>query len=398
LAIGTAPRLADIEEAARRLEGVARVTPVYGSETFSRLAARDVHLKAENLQRTGSFKIRGAVNTISRLSELERAAGVVAASAGNHGQAVAWAAREAGIDATVFMPEESPMAKVEATVNYGASVELVGAGFDEALAAALELAAERGATFVHAFDDPQVIAGQGTIGLELAERLGETDVVVIPVGGGGLASGIALALRERRPRVRLVGVQAENCAPFTGSSEHGFTIAEGISVKRPGDLTSAILGDLLDGFVTVSDEEISHAIVLCLERTKLLVEGAGAAGLAALLSGKVEGTRPATTILSGGNIDPTLLISVMRHGLTLAGRYLVVRTRLVDRPGELIKLLSLVAREHGNVISVEHHREGMDVPVTESEIELTLTMRDNEHCKTLLRALRDGGYPVERLK
>jgi threonine dehydratase len=398
VAIQTAPTLTDIEEASRRLAGIARVTPVYGSETFSRLAGREVHLKAENLQRTGSFKIRGAVNKISLLSETERAAGVVAASAGNHGQAVAWAAREAGIGATVFMPEESPMAKVEATVNYGADVELVGEGFDEALAAALELVEERGATFVHAFDDPHVIAGQGTIGLELAEQVGEIEVVVIPVGGGGLASGVALALRERRPDVRLIGVQPATCAPFTGSSEHGFTIAEGIYVKRPGELTSAILGDLLDGFVTVTDEEISHAIVLCLERTKLVVEGAGAAGLAALVTGKIEGTGPATTILSGGNIDPTLLISVMRHGLTLAGRYLVVRTRLVDRPGELIKLLSLVASEHGNVISVEHHREGMDVPVTESEVELTLSMRDNEHCKALLRAMRDAGYAVEPLK
>jgi threonine dehydratase len=398
LAIGTAPNLTDIEQAARGLEDVARITPVYRSETFSRLAGREVHLKAENLQRTGSFKIRGAVNKISLLSDAERAGGVVAASAGNHGQAVAWAAREAGIGATVFMPEESPMAKVEATVNYGAHVELAGESFDEALAAALALVEERGATFVHAFDDPQVIAGQGTIGLELADQIGEMEVVVLPVGGGGLASGVALALREQRPDVRLVGVQPAACAPFTGSREHGFTIAEGIFVKRPGELTSSILGDLLDGFVTVTDEEISQAIVLCLERTKLVVEGAGAAGLAALLAGKVEGSGPAATILSGGNIDPTLLISIMRHGLTLAGRYLVVRTRLLDRPGELIKLLSLVAREHGNVISVEHHREGMDVPVTESEVELTLTMRDNDHCETLLEAMRDGGYAVERLK
>jgi threonine dehydratase len=398
LAIGTTPRLADIQEAATRLSGVARVTPVYGSETFSRLAGRDVHLKAENLQRTGSFKIRGAVNKIALLASAERGAGVVAASAGNHGQAVAWAAREAGISATVFMPEESPMAKVEATVNYGAEVELVGEGFDEALAAALELSETRGATFVHAFDDPQVIAGQGTVGLELADQLEEVEAVVIPIGGGGLASGVALALRERRPVVRLVGVQAAKCAPFAGSAEHGFTIAEGIFVKQPGRLTSAILEDVLDDVVTVTEEEISHAIVLCLERTKLVVEGAGAAGVAAILAGKVGGTGPAATILSGGNIDPTLLISVMRHGLTLAGRYLVVRTRLVDRPGELIKLLSLVAREHGNVISVEHHREGMDVPVTESEVELTLTMRDNEHCKTLVRALGEAGYPVERMK
>jgi threonine dehydratase len=398
MAIETAPRLADIEEAARRLRGIARVTPLYSSETFSRLCGRDVHLKAENLQRTGAFKIRGAVNRISLLAPAERAAGVAAASAGNHGQAVAWAAREAGIAATVFMPEDSPMAKVEATVNYGAEVELVGEGFDEALAAALELAEDRGATFIHAFEDPQVIAGQGTIGLELSEQLPGAEVLVIPVGGGGLASGVALALREKLPNVRLIGVQAESCSPFTGSTEHGFTIAEGIYVKRPGELTSAILGDLLDGFVTVTDEEISHAIVMCLERTKLVVEGAGAAGLAALLAGKVEGTGAAATILSGGNIDPTLLISIMRHGLTLAGRYLVVRTRLVDRPGELIKVLSLVASEHGNVISVEHHREGMDVPVTESEIELTLTMRDNEHCKALLRAMREAGYAVERLR
>jgi threonine dehydratase len=398
LAIGTAPSLADIEAAAARLAGVARVTPLYGSDTFSRIAGRPVHLKAENLQRTGSFKIRGAVNKISLLSDSERATGVVAASAGNHGQAVAWAAREAGIAATVFMPEESPMAKVEATVNYGARVELVGEGFDEALAAALEVVEERGATFIHAFEDPQVIAGQGTVGLELAEQLGETEVVVVPVGGGGLASGIALALRERRPNLRLVGVQPAACAPFTGATEQGFTIAEGIFVKQPGELTAAILHDLLDEFVTVTDEEISEAIVLCLERTKLVVEGAGAAGLAALLAGNVEGRGPAATILSGGNIDPTLLISVMRHGLTLSGRYLVVRTRLLDRPGELIKLLSLVAREHGNVISVEHHREGMDVPVTESEVELTLSMRDNEHCESLLQAMRSAGYEAERLK
>jgi threonine dehydratase len=275
---------------------------------------------------------------------------------------------------------------------------MIGERFEETLEAARADAAETGATFVHPFEDPVVIAGQGTIGLELAEQVGDIEVVVIPVGGGGLASGVALALRERRPDVRLVGVQPAACAPFTGSSDHGFTIAEGIHVKRPGQLTSAILRDVLDGFVTVTDEEISHAIVLCLERTKLVVEGAGAAGLAALLTGKIEGTGPATTILSGGNIDPTLLISVMRHGLTLAGRYLVVRTRLVDRPGELIKLLSLVASEHGNVISVEHHREGMDVPVTESEVELTLSMRDNEHCKALLQAMRDAGYAVEPLK
>ena len=229
-----------------------------------------------------------------------------------------------------------------------------------------------------------MIAGQGTIGLELAEQLPKVETVVIPIGGGGLASGIALALRATRPEVKLVGVQADACAPFAGKTEHGFTIAEGIAVKEPGELTSAILGDLLDGVVTVTDEEISQAIVLLLERTKLVVEGAGAASVAALLAGRVEGKGSAVAILSGGNIDPTLLIQVMRHGLTLAGRYLVVRTRIGDRPGELIKLLSLFAEEHANVVSVEHHREGMNVPVTETEVEATLLTRDQEHCAAIL--------------
>ena len=394
---GTAPTVADIEAARRRLEGIARVTPLYGSETLSRLTGHEVHLKAENLQRTGAFKIRGAVNRIATLSDEERAAGVVAASAGNHGQAVAWAAREVGAQATVFMPEDSPMAKVEATANYGAEVVLAGEGFDEALAAALELTDERGATFVHAFDDEQVIAGQGTIGLELAEQLPTAQTVVVPIGGGGLCAGIALALAARAPGVRVVGVQAAACSPLAGSEQLGFTIAEGIAVKHPGELTSAILRDHVERVVTVTDEQISEAIVLLLERVKLVVEGAAAAPVAALLAGKVDGEGPVVALLSGGNIDPTLLISVMRHGLTLAGRYLVLRTRLVDRPGELIKLLSLVAEERGNVVAVEHHREGMDLPVTESEVELTLAMRGREHCDELVAALERAGYRAERL-
>jgi threonine dehydratase len=398
LATRTGPTLADIEAARLRVEGIARVTPVYSSETLSRLTGREVVLKAENLQRTGAFKVRGAVNKLATLSDEERARGVVAASAGNHGQAVAWAARETATAATVFMPLETPMAKVEATRNYGARTELAGDDFEQALAAAVDYATETGATFVHAFEDEQVIAGQGTIGLELAEQLEHLDVVVVPVGGGGLASGIALALRAVRPDVRVVGVQAHTCAPLAGREEQGFTIAEGIAVKKPGELTTAILRDALDEIVTVTDEEISEAIVLLLERAKLVVEGAGAAPVAALLAGRVPGDGVAVPILSGGNIDATLLISVMRHGLTLAGRYLVVRTRLADRPGELIKLLSLVAEEHGNVVSVEHHREGMDVPVTESEVELTLAMRDQDHCRALMDAMTRWGYPVERVR
>jgi threonine dehydratase len=398
LAIETAPTLADIEAARGRLEASGvRSTPVYESETFTRRTGREVLLKAENLQRTGAFKVRGAVNKVGTLSEEERKAGVVAASAGNHGQAVAWAAREVGIAATVYMPDETPMAKVDATRNYGARAELTGAGFEEALSAALEFAEQTGATFIHAFEDPQVIAGQGTLGLELTEQLPEVQTVVVPVGGGGLASGVALALKGIRPEIEVVGVQADACAPFVGSDQLGFTIAEGIMVKKPGELTSAILRDHLDEIVTVTDEEISEAIVLLLERAKLAVEGAGAASVAALLSGKVSGTGPAVAILSGGNIDPTLLIQIMRHGLTLAGRYLVVRTRLPDRPGELIKLLSLFAEEHANVVSVEHHREGMDVPVTETEVEATLLTRDKEHCDAILGAMRAQGYVVESL-
>jgi threonine dehydratase len=398
MATETAPTLADVEAARGRIasRGV-RVTPLYVSETFGRMTGRQVHLKAETLQRTGSFKIRGAVNKIETLSEAERKAGVVAASAGNHGQAVAWAAREAGIEATIFMPAETPMAKIEPTRNYGAHTELTGEMFDDALAAAQESVERTGATFIHPFEDPEVIAGQGTIGLELAEQLEEMETVVVPIGGGGLSSGIALALRATRPDVKIVGVQAAACAPFAGGKEVGYTIAEGIAVKHPGELTMRLLDDLLQEVVTVTDEEISKAIVLLMERAKLVVEGAGAAAIAALLAGRVPGDGPAVAILSGGNIDPTLLIQVMRHGLTLAGRYLVVRTRVSDRPGELVKLLSLLADEHANVVSIEHHREGMDTPVTESEVEATLLTRDQEHCAAILEAMRAAGYAVDRL-
>ncbi len=285
MATETAPTLADVEAARGRLAGKGvRVTPVYGSETFTRLTGRPVHLKAENLQRTGAFKIRGAVNKIEGLSAAERKAGVVAASAGNHGQAVAWAAREAGIEATIFMPAETPMAKVDATRNYGARAELTGEAFEEAMAAALAYVEETGATFVHPYEDLDVIAGQGTIGLELAEQLPDAETVVVPIGGGGLAAGIGLALHAVKPEVRLVGVQAAACAPLAGGTELGYTIAEGIAVKRPGELTSALLDDLLETVVTVSDEEISEAIVLLLERAKLVVEGAGAAAVAALVA------------------------------------------------------------------------------------------------------------------
>jgi threonine dehydratase len=387
------PQLADIEAARARLDGVARVTPVYGSETLSRLLGREVRLKAENLQRTGSFKVRGAYNRISSLSAQQRAAGVVAASAGNHGQAVAWAAREIGATARIFMPEDAPMAKVDATRHYGAEVVLTGPAIEESLDAARAYVDEHGATFVHPFEDEVVIAGQGTIGLEIAEQVDDVDTVLIPIGGGGLSAGIALALRAEKPGVRIVGVQAEGTLP--GGS--GYTIADGIAVKKPGELTMAILDQVLDDRVAVGDEEISEAIVLLLERTKLVVEGAGAVGVAALMSGKGGGNGTAVAVLSGGNIDATLLISVMRHGLAVAGRYLVLRTRVPDRPGELAKLLTLLAQERVNVVEVEHQRETAGLPVGDTGVELTLVTRDSAHCEEIVATLDRLGYPADRL-
>jgi threonine dehydratase len=388
LATRTAPTLREVEEARERLDGIARVTPVYGSETLSRLAGREIWLKAENLQRTGAFKVRGAVNKIATLTPEERAAGVVAASAGNHGQAVAWAAREAGTHARIYVPQDAPMAKVEACRNYGAETVMGGAFFEDAFAGARAYVEETGAAFIHPFEDPVVIAGQGTIGLELVEQIEAAQTVVIPVGGGGLAAGIGTVLRAVKPGVRIVGVQA---------GKSGYTIADGIFVKEPGELTTSILDEVLDDMVHVSDEEISEALVLLLERTKLLVEGAGAVGLAALLHGRVGGAGPVAVILSGGNIDPTLLISIMRHGLTVAGRYVVIRTRIPDRPGELIKLLELLAEQRANVIAVEHHREGMQISVAETEVELTLATRDSDHCEQVVATLESRGYPVKRV-
>jgi threonine dehydratase len=383
------PTLADIERARALLEGVARVTPVYGSETFSRLVGREVQLKAENLQRTGSFKTRGAVNKLASLGETERAAGVVAASAGNHAQAVAWAAREAGVRATIFVPQDAPMAKVEATRSYGANVEMGGEALEEAIATARRYVEETGATFVHPYEDEVVVAGQGTIGLELAEQVPQAETVLVPIGGGGLAAGIATALKAVKPETKVIGLRA---AP------DGFALADGIAVKKPGKLTQPILDELLDGVVEVAGDDIAQAIVLLLERTKLVVEGAGAVGIAALMEGKIPGDGPVAVVLSGGNIDASTLITVMRHGVTLAGRHLVVRTHVPDRPGELLKLLQLVAEERVNVLSVEHRREGVDIPVGATGIDLTLLARDEEHSEAIVKEIRGWGYPVERLR
>jgi len=394
MATATAPGLPEIESARERLAGVARVTPVFSSETLSRLAGRPVRLKAENLQRTGSFKIRGAYTKLSGLEPERRAAGIVAASAGNHGQAVAWAARELGARARIFMPQDSPMAKVDATRNYGAEVELTGPAFEETLETALGYVEETGAAFVHPYEDTLVMSGQGTIGLELAEQVEELETVVVPIGGGGLASGISLALRAVRPGLRLVGVQAAGTRP--GGS--GFTIADGIAVKEPGALTMGILGETLDDIVSVEDEQIAEAIVMLAERTKLVVEGAGAVSVAAILGGLAGGAGPVVALLSGGNIDASLMEQVMRRGLALSGRYLVLRTRVLDRPGELAKLLGLLAEERVNVVEVEHQREAAGVPVGYTGVELTLLSRNPTHCDELVAKLREWGYPVERLE
>jgi threonine dehydratase len=393
MATQIAPGLPEIEQARERLGGVARVTPVFPSETLSRLAGRPVRLKAENLQRTGSFKIRGAYTKLASLEPERRAAGVVAASAGNHGQAVAWAARQLGAPARIFMPQDSPMAKVDATRSYGAEVELSGLAFEETLEEALAYVEQTEGTFVHPYEDTHVIAGQGTIGLELAEQVEELETVVIPIGGGGLASGISLALRAIRPGLRLVGVQALACRP--GGS--GYTIADGIAVKQPGELTMEILRETLDEIVAVDDEQIAEAIVLLVERTKLVVEGAGAVAVASILSGLAGGSGPVLALLSGGNIDASLMVQVMRRGLAIHGRYLVLRTRVLDRPGELAKLLDLLGAERVNVVEVEHQREAAGVPVGYTGVELTLLTRDPEHREQLVALMRGWGYPVEQL-
>ena len=393
MATATAPRLPEIERARERLNGVARVTPLYPTETFSRLAGRPVYLKTENLQRTGSFKVRGAYVKLSSLEPERLAAGVIASSAGNHGQAVAWAARELGAPARIFMPQDSAMAKVDATRSYGAEVELVGSAFEETLEEAFAYCTRTDGTFIHPYEDTHVISGQGTIGLEIAEQLDELETVVLPIGGGGLASGISLALRAVRPGLRIVGVQAAGTRP--GGS--GYTIADGIAVKEPGELTMSILGETLDDIVIVEDEQIAEAIVLLAERTKFVVEGAGAVSIAAILGGLVGGSGSVLALLSGGNIDASLMVQVMRRGLALSGRYLLLRTRVLDRPGELAQLLDLLAGERVNVVDVAHQREAAGIPVGYTGIELTLLTRDPEHEEQLLGQLREWGYPVERL-
>jgi threonine dehydratase len=383
---------ADVEAAAALLKDVVRHTPMWHSRGLADRVGGPVWLKCENLQRTGSFKIRGAYTRISRLTDAERARGVVAASAGNHAQGVALAARLLGCSATVFMPVAAPLPKVAATRAYGAEIQLVGQTLTEALAAAAEHAERTGAVFIHPFEHPDVIAGQGTVGLELLEEVDDLAAVVVPVGGGGLASGIAMAVREERPDVRVVGVRAEAVG--------GLTIADGIAVKHPGTITAGLLERYLDDVVVVPEDEIAEAMVLLLERAKLVVEGAGAVGVAGLLDGRVACPGQGTTvaILSGGNVDAGLLASIARRHETEAGRRLVITTRIDDHPGALARLLAIVAERGANLVEVSHVREGIDLHVRETAVELVLETRSRDHAEECLGAIEQAGYRVRVLR
>ena len=347
-------------------------------------------LKAENLQRGGSFKIRGAEHRIGILSDAEVGRGVVAASAGNHAQAVAIAAGSRGARADLFMPAHAPLAKAEAVRAYGGHVTLIDGSYDDAAAEARAHVERSGATLIHAFDDPEVIAGQGTIGLEIAAQAPQTRLIVVAVGGGALAAGIAIAARERLEHVRVIGVQAEG--------RTSGTICDGIAVKRPGEITAPLLSRHLDGIVTVTDDEVAEAMVLLLERSKLVVEGAGAASVAALLAGKVvpEAGEVVCAVLSGGNVDATRLAECIRLGETAAGRRLVFKTVVADRPGALAGLIACVAESGANVLDVAHIREGVDLHMRETAIRLVLQTDGPEHGRQILAEVAEAGFEPRR--
>ncbi|MGW3631319.1 threonine ammonia-lyase [Streptomyces sp. NPDC005122] len=392
----------DVRGAQKMLSGVARMTAMEGSRYLSQLVGAPVHLKCENLQRTGSFKLRGAYVRIAGLLPEERAAGVVAASAGNHAQGVALASSLLGVRSTVFMPTGAPLPKVAATRDYGAEVRLHGQVVDETLAAAQEYAAATGAVFIHPFDHPDIIAGQGTVGLEILEQCPEVRTIVVGIGGGGLAAGVAVAVKSIRPDVRIVGVQAAGAAAYPASLAAGrpvpvanpATMADGIKVGRPGDVPFAIIRDLVDEVRTVSENSLSSALLLCLERAKLVVEPAGASPVAALLQEPDTFEGPVVALLSGGNVDPLLMQRILRHGMAASGRYLAVTLRLTDRPGALATLLGVLSVADANVLDVSHVRTDPRLGLTEVEVELHLETKGPEHCAEVGRALREAGYTV----
>ena len=395
--------LDDVRAAQDLLSGVVRPTPLEYSRALSDRVGCEVYLKCENLQRAGSFKIRGAYTRMSRLTDEEKARGVVAASAGNHAQGVALAGQLLGIDVKVYMPHGAPMPKLIATQAYGATVEQVGTTIDECLVRAKEWEAETGAVLIHPFDHRDIVAGQGTAGLEILDQLPDVKTIVCSAGGGGILAGIAVAVKSQRPDVRLVGVQAEQAAAYPLSLAAGkpvafenmSTMADGIAVGMPGDVPYALVRDLVDTIETVSEEELSRALLFILERAKLVVEPAGAAAVADLLkrAGRpIDG--PVVAVLTGGNIDPLLLLRIIRHGMAAAGRYLQFRVRVSDKPGHLAKLLADCAAVDANVLEVEHIRTGTTITVDEVEIGLQLETRGQQHCEEVLRTLRGKGYEL----
>ncbi|QKW08833.1 threonine ammonia-lyase [Streptomyces sp. NA04227] len=394
--------LDDVRGAQKMLSGVSRVTAMEGSRHLSRLVGTPVHFKCENLQRTGSFKLRGAYVRISGLLPEERAAGVVAASAGNHAQGVALASSLLGVRSTVFMPVGAPLPKVAATREYGAEVRLHGQVVDETLAAAQEYAARTGAVFIHPFDHRDVIAGQGTVGLEIIEQCPEVRTILVGVGGGGLAAGIAVGVKALRPDVRVIGVQAAGAAAYVPSLAaghpvsvpHPVTMADGIKVGRPGDVPFGIVSELLDDVLTVTEDELSSALLLCLERAKLVVEPAGASPVAALLSAPESIDGPVVAVLSGGNVDPLVLQRVLRHGMAAAGRYLSLRLRLPDRPGALATLLGELSGADANVLDISHVRTDPQLGLSEVEVDLHMETKGTEHCAAVTERLRGAGYTI----
>jgi threonine dehydratase len=395
-------RPADVVAARELLRDVVRPTPMEESRWLESLVGGPAYLKCENLQRAGSFKIRGAYTRISRLTDAERSRGVVCASAGNHAQGVALAARMLGAKATVFMPDGAPIVKERATKSYGADVRFAGTTVDEALGHAREFADETGAVLIHPFDHPDIVAGQGTVGLEIVEQCPDVKTVVVGMGGGGLMAGIGLVLKDARPDARLIGVQAEGAASYPASLKAGHpialermsTMADGIAIGRPGDVPFQIVKDVTDEIVTVSEESISRALIGVLERAKQVVEPAGAASVAAIMDNPEHFEPPVVAVLSGGNIDPLLLLRVIRHGMAAAGRYLSFKARIPDSPGGLAALLQELAAADANVLDVVHERTGALLHVDEVEVALQVETRGPEHREQVLAALRRAHYPV----
>lgn len=398
------PTLAEFETARTTVAAVIDETPMQSSRSLSEVLGSDVWLKCENLQRTGSYKIRGAYNRLVHLSEEDKARGVVAASAGNHAQGVAFAARQLGIRSTIFMPVGVALPKLSATKEYGADVELSGNVVDETLRAAAEFARETGAVFIHPFDHRDVVTGQGTLGLEILEQLPDVDTILVPIGGGGLISGVASAVKQKAAAtgrtVRIIGVQAANAAAYPVSLIAGEpteikiapTIADGIAVSKPGTINFEIIRDVVDEVITVEEDDIARALLVLLERAKMVVEPAGAVGVAAILAGKVQHSGTTVAILSGGNIDPLVMERIISHGLAASERYLKLRIPLPDRPGQLARTAEIVAASNANVVEVLHTRHGSGMQISEVELELHIETRGPEHAELVIHNLREAGF------